>query len=165
MTTLLSTDVNNTSSISNDFNSFSALFHLLSELFIIFGWVHNNKINDDVTQKGSSIFTGTLLENRLPTASQTAYKTRTNFSSDREYGQYLESIIQPGMRVRARVGYSPVREGDVGTYRGRGNTVVDWDRVGEMYWGFWPFLEIINDHPTNVDCKYIDYIALVIQLM
>ncbi len=36
------------------------------------------------------------------------YKSRDHFLSDREYGRYVKTVLQPGMKVRARETYESV---------------------------------------------------------
>ena len=44
------------------------------------------------------------------------YKSRDHFLSDREYGRYVKTVLQPGMKVRARETYESVSMGDFGVY-------------------------------------------------
>ncbi len=44
------------------------------------------------------------------------YKSRDHFLSDREYGRYVKTVLQSGMKVRARETYESVSMGDFGVY-------------------------------------------------
>jgi hypothetical protein len=48
----------------------------------------------------------------------TEWRSRDEFGSDDEYGDYIQSVLEPGMRVRAIQEYESVSEGETGTYYG-----------------------------------------------
>ena len=144
------------SSLTDDFEYFLTLFHLLNELFIIFGWV-NNRSKDDIdyahTLKGGSIFTGSSPVAKAVALSQyksANYKSRADFSSDNDYGRYVKSILRPGMKVRAREQYESVVEGDIGEYcqtnDGTPPAQFSWEGLGgETFWVHWHNVEVIDD--------------------
>lgn len=156
-------------SLSTDFNYFSSLFHLLSDLFTIYGWVGDEKTDAHSSLKGLSIFTGTSPPGRAADVSKNSkpYKSRRDFMTDSEYGQYMKSMLQPGMRVRARVSYESVTEGDVGTYRRTNEGIppahVDWDGLGEPYWVYWHYIEIIDSSVSLENGKFVKVIQILIE--
>ena len=134
--------------LAEEFEYFSNLFQLLSELFVAFSWTeHQMKriFGDDpfIKVRGQSIFSGDAPSMPLALARQKKmYKTRTDFATNDEYGQYVKSILSPGMRVRARVSYESVVEGDVGEYcrtnDGTPPAQFTWEGLGgDTYWVFW----------------------------
>ena len=77
-----------------------------------------------------------------------SFKRREDFSSDQEYGQYTKATLQAGMRVRARVNYESVSEGDYGIYKqtndGTPPAQFAWDGLGgDTYWVYWHMVEIL----------------------
>jgi hypothetical protein len=60
------------------------------------------------------------------------FKSRSDFVSDFEYGQYVKSTIRVGMKVRAIVDYERVKSGYKGVYYGTNQfhppCFVIWDR-------------------------------------
>jgi hypothetical protein len=48
--------------------------------------------------------------------STSTYKSRVDFYIDEDYGEYIKSVIQPDMRVRAISKYKIVEKGMVGTF-------------------------------------------------
>ena len=75
------------------------------------------------------------------------YKTRDEFISDRDYGHYIKATLKPGMKVRARISYESVSQGDYGVYRqtndGTPPAQFSWDGLGDTYWVFWHQVEIL----------------------
>ena len=76
------------------------------------------------------------------------FKTRDDFDSDREYGQYVKTTLQKGMKVRAKTGYERVNEGDYGVYQqmsdGTPPAQFSWEGLGgETYYVFWYMVEIL----------------------
>ena len=144
------------SSLTDDFEYFLTLFHLLNELFIVFGWV-NNRLKDDTDHthslKGASIFTGSSPVSKGVVLSQyksSNYKSRADFSSDSDYGEYVKSILRPGMKVKAREQYESVAEGDIGKYcqtnDGTPPAQFRWEGLGgETFWVHWHHVEVIDD--------------------
>ena len=82
------------SCINDEFKYFSLLFDLFSEIFIILGWNVKYSRDTQASLTESSIF------NPLSKRKKPQYKTRSNFSSDSDYGQYIKSVLSPGMKVR-----------------------------------------------------------------
>ena len=146
-----------TVAMDEEFEYFSNLFQLLSELFVAFGWTeHQVKriFGDDPFFKvrGQSIFTGDAPNMPLALARhKKMYKTRGDFATNDEYGQYVKSILITGMRVRARVSYESVVEGDIGEYRqtndGTPPAQFAWEGLGgDTYWVFWHQVEpLVNE--------------------
>src|SRR5262245_8491690 len=58
-----------------------------------------------------------------------AYKKRTDFPSDDEYGKYVQSQLVIGMRVRARQEHGPVKVGTFGTFFGGSPEYVGWASI------------------------------------
>lgn len=145
------------SSLTDDFEYFLTLFHLLNELLNIFGWVDNNRSKDDTDHphslKGASIFTGTSPVAKTVALSKyksLSYKSRADFSSDSDYGQYIKSILRPGMKVRAREQYESVVEGDIGEYcqtnDGTPPAQFSWEGLGgDTFWVHWHHVEVVDD--------------------
>ena len=76
------------------------------------------------------------------------FKTRDDFDSDREYGQYVKTTLQKGMKVRAKHSYERVNEGDYGVYQqmseGTPPAQFIWEGLGgETYYVFWYMVEIL----------------------
>lgn len=76
------------------------------------------------------------------------FKTRMEFRTDRDYGQYIKSTISEGMRVRMRCNYEQVTEGDHGTYIGTNTgsppAQFAWAGMGgNTYWVFWHMVELL----------------------
>ena len=135
-----------TSNPIEDFNHFSLLFELLSQLFVMFGWVERN--TDQNLYRGKSIFSsgslsgkrgGMLPRKPLPSTSS-SFKSRSDFNSNSSYMSYVSSRIEPGMTVRSRVNKEFVHMGDIGKYVGqfagpmRGLPFIEvlWEDVGMM---------------------------------
>ncbi len=99
----------------------------------------------------------------------TKFQTRSNFSSDAEYGAYVKATLKPRMRVRAIEDYEKVKKGMLGTYYGTndGNPpcFVVWDQdlkadvifldaapenqKSHAYWVPWDHIAIIEDAPIT----------------
>ena len=128
------------------------------ELFAVFGWTENqlkegrDKQGTQSWLRASSIFTGTSPASgplALSKQRKKVYQTREDFSSDSEYGQYVKAMIHPGAKVRARVRYESVTEGDIGKYLGTNNGTPPaqcaWEGLdGGSYWVFWYQLELLS---------------------
>ena len=76
------------------------------------------------------------------------YSQREEFSSDRDYGIYIKSLLKPGMKVRARCSYETVSKGDYGVYKqtneGSPPAQFEWEGLGgDTYWVFWHMVEIL----------------------
>lgn len=140
--------------LPDEFDYFSNLFQLLSELFAVFSWTEHQvkqSVGEDPLFKvrGLSIFTGNAPSSALALARQRKmYKTWGDFATADEYGQYVKSILAPGMRVRARVSYESVVEGDIGEYRqtndGTPPAQFAWEGLGgDTYWVYWHHVELL----------------------
>ena len=140
----------------SEFELFFATFQLISELFSVFNWYEGTleeQVQKGMTQilKGLSIFTGTVPTEEAippPKKKKNPFKRREDFTSDREYGQYTKATLQAGMRVRARVNYESVSEGDYGIYKqtndGTPPAQFAWDGLGgDTYWVYWHMVEIL----------------------
>ena len=89
------------------------------------------------------------------------FKTRDDFKTDREYGQYIKATLKKGMKVRARSSYESVNQGDYGVYQqqndGTPPAQFTWEGLGgETYWIFWHMVEILppldkNEDPDRAD--------------
>lgn len=111
---MTSSSITSSSDLQKEFDQFFLLSDLLSQLFIVFGWVERNT---DHNLRGTSIFSIGPMKRRggaLPHDSVSLYKTRSNFDSDDLYTDYVKRHIVPGMRVRARVSDNRVSKGDMG---------------------------------------------------
>ena len=75
------------------------------------------------------------------------YKSRDHFLSDREYGRYVKTVLQPGMKVRARETYESVSMGDFGVYLqtndGTPPAQVTWEGLGDAYWVYWHQVDLL----------------------
>ena len=140
----------------SEFELFYATFQLITELFSVFNWYEGTleeQVQKGMTHilKGLSIFTGTVpTEEAIPAPKKkkNPFKRREDFTSDREYGQYTKATLQAGMRVRARVNYESVSEGDYGIYKqtndGTPPAQFAWDGLGgDTYWVYWHMVEIL----------------------
>lgn len=152
--------------MSEDFDRFECLFHLLSELFTVFEWTESY-LREERDKSGTdqacsrlrsfSIFTGTTptsVSLSLAKQRKRVYKTRDDFVTDREYGEYVKGLIQPGSRVRARVKYESVSEGDLGKYLGTNDGTPPaqcaWEGLnGGSYWVHWYQLELLGDEEND----------------
>ena len=145
------------SPLSEDFEYFHSLFRLFTELFVVFGFLSSKpqQNNDEELLQGSSIFTGNISREPLFLNKKLSqYKRRCDFSGDREYGEYMKSILVPGMKVRARVRYETVKEGDIGEFQrtndGTPPAQFAWDGLqGETYWVHWHQVEIYTDNQNQ----------------
>ena len=77
------------------------------------------------------------------------YKTRDQFSSNMDYGQYVKAVIRVGMHVRATVDYESVSLGDHGIYKQSNDDTPPaqfaWDGMGgDTYWLYWHQVELIS---------------------
>jgi hypothetical protein len=93
-----------------------------------------------------------------------AFRTRSSFKSDEEYGQYVQKTLRVGCRVRASVDYESVTNGMMGTYLGtNGNQppcLILWDKNinsssallpnvpadkhSHVYWVYWHQIDILS---------------------
>ena len=160
----------------SEFELFYATFQLISELFSVFNWYEGTleeQVQKGMTQilKGLSIFTGTVpTEEAIPAPKKkkNPFKRREDFTSDREYGQYTKATLQAGMRVRARVNYESVSEGDYGIYKqtndGTPPAQFAWDGLGgDTYWVYWHMVEILppasEDDDENQGTVYTNIVG------
>ncbi len=93
-------------------------------------------------------FTSVLHAQSTKKKRKSPYKVRSDFKSDKDYGQYIKATIKKGMKVRARSGYESVNEGDYGVYQqmndGTPPAQFTWEGLGgESYWVFWHMVEIL----------------------
>jgi hypothetical protein len=92
------------------------------------------------------------------------FRTRANFASDKDYGDYTKKTLQIGWRVRANVDYGLVKKGMTGTYYGTNGgqppCSIVWDpdlrsgsvvlpnvppnKATHVYWVEWHMVEIIG---------------------
>ena len=144
------------------FAQFHDLFELVMELFTVLDWIfrrpeHSNKdaVHFQTLLSGSSIFTGTMSPHgRLGFGKilKKQYKCRKDFESDREYGDYVKSVIEVGMKVRARVSFETIVEGDIGEFKrsnsGTPPAQFSWAGLsGNTYWVYWHQVELLVDTP------------------
>src|SRR5262249_36205878 len=92
------------------------------------------------------------------------FKTRGDFASDDDYGNYVKNTLKVGMRVRCITDYEKVKRGMTGTYYARNGTppcLVCWDKdidsvsslvdpfprdkARHAYWVYWHQIEIIGE--------------------
>ena len=149
-----------TSNLLQDFNHFSLLFELLSQLFIMFGWVERN--TDQTLYRGNSIFSSESLSGKrggmLPHKSlaSSSFKTRSDFDSNSSYFSYVSSRIKAGMTVRSRVNRGMVYVGDIGEYVNHieGIPLIDvcWKNIGSMTMQFHE-IELVGGDSNRVDCE------------
>jgi hypothetical protein len=96
-----------------------------------------------------------------------AFRLRSSFASDKEYGKYVEKTLRVGWRVRAAVDYEKVKKGMTGTYYGTNGGVppclIIWDKdlqsgsvllpnvpankATHAYWVYWDAVDIIVSSP------------------
>ena len=120
-------------------------------------WQHSDKngANSQTLLRGSSIFTGTMsAHGRLGFEKilKKQYKCRKDFETDREYGNYVKSVMEVGMKVRARVSFESINEGDIGEFKrsnsGSPPAQFSWvGLAGNTYWVYWHQVEILTDTP------------------
>lgn len=89
------------------------------------------------------------------------FKTRDDFKTDREYGQYIKATLKKGMKVRARSSYESVNQGDYGIYQQQNDATppaqFTWEGLGgETYWVFWHMVDILppldkSEDPDRAD--------------
>jgi hypothetical protein len=110
---------------------------------------------------------GNVANEALP-ITQIDFLSRRSFSSDKEYGEYIQKTLRIGYRVRACADYQSVTKGMMGTYYGTkpGGTppcLVVWDKnlnssslllptvppgkAAHVYWVFWHQVEIVAAQP------------------
>lgn len=75
-----------------------------------------------------------------------------------DYSSYIESVLRPGMRVRALCDYESVTKGDYGHFD-RSSTKsppakVLWDGIESFsYWVYWHMLEIVPQSGSDDEDK------------
>ena len=88
------------------------------------------------------------------------FKKREDFTSDKDYGQYVKATLQTGMCVRARVDYESVSKGDYGIYKQSNHLTPPaqfaWDGLGgDTYWVYWHMVEILPMSRTSSQHKQL----------
>jgi hypothetical protein len=76
------------------------------------------------------------------------WKRLIDFDTESQYGEYLKSVLRPGMLLRAVNSYEQIREGDVGEFLQYNTGVppcqVRWQIYGNTYWLFWKDIELVS---------------------
>lgn len=76
------------------------------------------------------------------------WKRLCDFDTETQYGDYLKSVLRPGMLLRAVNSYEQIREGDVGEFLQYNTGVppcqVRWQIYGNTYWLFWKDIELVS---------------------
>jgi len=75
------------------------------------------------------------------------WKVFAEFESEAAYAEYLKSVIEPGMLMRAVSTYEQVAAGDIGEFvqynAGIPPCQVRWQRYGNTYWLYWKDVELV----------------------
>lgn len=130
----------------NCFELFHAFTQLLCHILRIFKWYKipvGGAGEGDVV--GRPIVLGQSKRMRLR---KKVYKTRSDFQSDSEYGDYVKSVLKRGMRVKAIRSYDGVEEGDMGTFQCASEAAMSparvmWDNYGSLIYFPWHNVEIV----------------------
>ncbi|XP_045246856.2 cullin-9 isoform X6 [Macaca fascicularis] len=141
-----------------------AVGNLISELVRSMGWARNlSEQGMSPPRPTRSIFqpyiSGPSL--LLPTIVTTprrqgwVFRQRSEFSSRSGYGEYVQQMLQPGMRVRMLDDYEEISAGDEGEFRQSNNGIppvqVFWQSTGRTYWVHWHMLEILGPEEATED--------------
>nr|XP_013012193.1 cullin-9 isoform X2 [Cavia porcellus] len=138
-----------------------AVGNLISELLRSMGWAH--KLSEQSSSSPCpprSIFQPCISGPSLlptintPRTQGRGFRQRSEFSSRSGYGEYVQQMLQPGMRVRMLDDYEEITAGDKGEFRQSNNGVppvqVFWQSTGRTYWVYWYMLEILgSEDPTG----------------
>ena len=128
------------------FKLFHAVNQLLWDILRIFKWY---KIPAGGAGEGNVVGSPIVLgQSKRMRLRKKVYKTRSDFQSDSEYGNYVKSVMKRGMRVKAIRSYDGVGEGDLGTFQsGSDSAVVParvmWENYGSLIYFAWHNLEIV----------------------
>ncbi|XP_008064313.1 cullin-9 [Carlito syrichta] len=141
-----------------------AVGNLISELVRSMGWAQNlSEQGASPPRPTRSIFQPCLSGPNLlfptivttPRRQRWAFRQRTEFSSRSGYGEYVQQMLQPGMRVRMLDDYEEISAGDEGEFRQSNNGVppvqVFWQSTGRTYWVHWHMLEILGSEEATED--------------
>uniref|UniRef100_A0A8C9DPK0 Cullin-9 n=1 Tax=Prolemur simus TaxID=1328070 RepID=A0A8C9DPK0_PROSS len=141
-----------------------AVGNLISELVRSMGWAQNLSKQGTLPPRPiRSIFQPCISDPSLllPTIVTTprrqgwVFLQRSEFSSRSGYGEYVQQILQPGMRVRMLDDYEEISAGEEGVFRQSNSGVppvqVFWQSRGRTYWVHWHMLEILGPEETTED--------------
>ena len=136
----------------NCFEVFHSFNQLMWNILRIFKWykVPRGESAGEENVTGRPIVLGQSKRMRLR---KKLYKTRGDFQSDSEYGEYIKSVLKRGMRVKAIKSFDGVEEGDIGTFQSANDSDVSparitWENYGSIIYYVWHNLEIL---PSNKD--------------
>ncbi|KAL2791862.1 cullin-9 [Daubentonia madagascariensis] len=141
-----------------------AVGNLISELVRSMGWARN--LSEQGTPpprpirsifqpciSGPSLLLPTIVT--TPRRQGWAFRQRSEFSSRSGYGEYVQQMLQPGMRVRMLDDYEEISAGDEGEFRQSNSGVppvqVFWQSTGRTYWVHWHMLEILGPEEATED--------------
>uniref|UniRef100_A0A5F9D5C6 Cullin-9 n=1 Tax=Oryctolagus cuniculus TaxID=9986 RepID=A0A5F9D5C6_RABIT len=141
-----------------------AVGSLISELVRSMGWARNLSEQGTLPPRPTrSIFQPCISGPPLllptivttPRRQEQAFRQRSEFSSRSGYGEYVQQMLQPGMRVRMLDDYEEISAGDKGEFRQSNNGVppvqVFWQSTGRTYWVHWHMLEILGPEEATGD--------------
>ncbi|XP_053456966.1 cullin-9 isoform X1 [Nycticebus coucang] len=139
-----------------------AVGNLISELVRSMGWARNLSEQGTLSPRPvRSIFQPCISgpSPLLPTTVTTprrqgwAFRQRSEFSSRSGYGEYVQQMLQPGMRVRMLDDYEEISAGDEGAFQQSKNGIplvqVFWQSTGRTYWVHWHMLEILGPEEST----------------
>ncbi|XP_062953401.1 cullin-9 isoform X2 [Cynocephalus volans] len=144
-----------------------AVGNLISELVRSMGWARNLSEQGTLPPRptrsifqpcisGPSLLLPTIVT--TPRRQGRAFRQRSEFSSRSGYGEYMQQMLQPGMRVRMLDDYEEISAGDEGEFRQSNNGVppvqVFWQSTGRTYWVHWHMLEILGPEEATEDTAY-----------
>ena len=142
----------------DEFEYFHLLFSLFMEIFYTLGWTFEALRYPQTCVSESSLFvTDTSIQKRK----RGQYLKRSDFTSNIEYGQYVKSVLSPGMKVKFINGSANNRgvrrvdldglsygiaEGDIGEFKHgqEKEGFFSWeDQGGSATWVSWHCVEIL----------------------
>uniref|UniRef100_A0A8C4N4K8 Cullin 9 n=1 Tax=Eptatretus burgeri TaxID=7764 RepID=A0A8C4N4K8_EPTBU len=150
----------------HEFEFAMVMANLIVDLVKVLGWDRDCQSNSFDENKDpqsivQSAFTPekNVLEPGLQQSSthEASFKSPEDFTSPLAYIEYIQKILQPGMRVRMLQDYEEVCSGDEGKFvhsnAGYPPVQVDWDSIQRRYWVNWNMIQVIgygaDSHPPR----------------
>ena len=126
-----------------------ATSQLIGELCHALGWSSSPVVPNENPVIGGSIFVPSIQRSfDLSSSKASKYKRKSDFPNKDAYGEYVKSVLEPGMRATMLEDYESVSTGDVGEFKksndGTPPAQFLWDDYGDTYWVFWHMVELID---------------------